>query len=112
MIVPLNSSLDNLLCNRFTRLKQLHWQGLFSLYAQLGNMLQIASSNDFFAARAWGVVAEDFQHPTMLLAYEISLRLLTQHLAALPSLLQHLVILKKKKSHVVARSRRILSVSS
>jgi CHAT domain-containing protein len=39
-------------------------------------------------------VAEDFQHPTILLAYETSLRLLIQHLAALPSLPHHLVILK------------------
>ena len=54
-------------------------------------------------------MAEHFQHPTILLAYETSLRLLIQHLATLPSLPRHLVILEKL--HGVARSRRILSVS-
>ena len=39
-------------------------------------------------------MAEHFQHPMILLAYETSLRLLIQHLATLPSLPQHLVILK------------------
>ena len=43
-------------------------------------------------------MAEDFQHPTILLAYETSLRLLIQHLATLPSLPQHLVILKNLMS--------------
>ena len=43
-------------------------------------------------------MAEDFQHPTILLAYETSLRLLIQHLATLPSLPQHLVILKNLTS--------------
>jgi hypothetical protein len=42
--------------------------------------------------------AEHFQHPTTLLAHETGLRLLIQHLAALPSLPQHLVILKKLTS--------------
>ena len=43
-------------------------------------------------------MAEDFQHPTILLAYETLLRLLIQHLATLPSLPQHLVIPKNLTS--------------
>ena len=87
------------LCSRFTRLKQFQdKEELFSLYAQLVHVPQIVSSIDLCAARAWICVAEDFQHPTMLLAYETSLRLLVQHLATLPSLPQHLGILKSLTS--------------
>ena len=68
----------------------------FSLYAQLGNVLQIVFS--LSAARVWIHAAEHFQHSTMLLAYEISLRLLFQHLAILPSLPRLLVILKNLTS--------------
>ena len=94
-------SLDSLarhLRERFTRLKQLQdKEDLFSLYVQLVHVPQ-TSSIDLFAARAWIRAAEDFQHPTILLAYETSLRLLIQHLATLPSLPQHLVILKNLTS--------------
>jgi CHAT domain-containing protein/tetratricopeptide (TPR) repeat protein len=90
-------SLDNLACDlrsRFTRSKQLRdKEELFSLYAQLVHVPQV-SSVDLSAARGWICAAEDLQHPSLLLAYEISLRLLIQHLATLPSLPQHLVILK------------------
>jgi CHAT domain-containing protein len=93
-----SGSLDNLahhLRIRFTRSNQLHdKEELFSLYAQLVHVAQIVSSNDLSAARSWIRVAEDFQHPTILLAYETSLRLLMQHIVTLPSLPQHLVILK------------------
>jgi CHAT domain-containing protein/tetratricopeptide (TPR) repeat protein len=83
------------LCNRFTWSKQLQdKEELFSLYTQLVHVSQIVSSSDLSAARSWIRVAEDFQHPTILLAYETSLRLLIQHLATMPSLPQHLVILK------------------
>ena len=96
---PLRSnSLNGLaryLCNRFTQSRQLEdKEELFSLYAQLVHVPQTVSSSDLSAARGWTHVAEYFQHPTMLLAYETSLRLLVQHLATLPSLPQHLVILK------------------
>ncbi|KAH0828771.1 hypothetical protein J3R83DRAFT_3209 [Lanmaoa asiatica] len=47
---------------------------------------------------AWIRAAEDFQHPTILLAYHTSLHLLTHHLAALPSLPQHLTFLKSLTS--------------
>ena len=93
-----SESLDNLascLCNRFTRSKQLQdKEELFSLCGQLVHVPQVVSSSDLSAARAWIRVADDFHHPMILLAYETSLRLLVEHLAALPSLPQHLVILK------------------
>ena len=83
------------LCHRFTRSTQLQdKEALFSLYAQLAHVPQVVSSSDLSAAKAWIHVAEDFHHPTTLLAYETSLRLLIQHLATLPSLPQHLIILK------------------
>ena len=96
---PLRSSslnrLAHYLCNRFTQLRQLKdKEELFSLYARLVHVSQMVSSSDLSAARGWIHFAEYFQHPTMLLAYETSLRMLIQHLATLPSLPQHLVILK------------------
>ena len=95
-------SLHNLashLCNRFTRFNQLQdKEELFSLYAQLVHVPQIVSSINLTAAVAWIRVAENFQHPEILLAYETSLRLLIHHLATLPSLPQHLVILKNLTS--------------
>ena len=99
-----SESLHNLalyLGNRFTWAK--HWQlqdkeELFGLYAQLVHVSQIVSSKDFLPAKAWIRVAEHFQHPTLLLAYETSLRLLIQHLATLPSLPRHLGILKSLTS--------------
>jgi hypothetical protein len=97
-----SASLDNLarhLCDRFIRSKQLQdMEEVFRLYAQLVQVPRFVSSDNLSAARAWIRVAEDFQHPTLLLAYETSLRLLIQHLAALPSLPQHLVILKNVMS--------------
>jgi CHAT domain-containing protein/TPR repeat protein len=93
-----SGSLDNLaryLFNRFKCSKQLQdKEELFGLYAQLVHVPQVVSSIDLSAARAWIRVAEDCQHPTILLAYETSLRLLVQHLATLPSLPQHLALFK------------------
>ena len=97
-----SGSLDNLaryLCNRFTRSKQLQdKEELFSLYAQLAHVPKFVSSIDLSAARAWIRVAEHFHHPTILLAYETSFRLPVQCLATLPSLPQHLAILKNLTS--------------
>ncbi|KAI9460681.1 TPR-like protein [Boletus coccyginus] len=97
-----SSSLNNLarhLCDRFIHLRQLKdKEEVFSLYAQLANVRQIVSSADLSTARAWVGIARYFQHPTILLAYKTSLRLLTQHLATLPPLPQHLVILKNLTS--------------
>ena len=93
-----SNSLDNLACHlhsRFSRLKQLQdEEELFSLYTQLVHVTQTVSSSDFSAARAWIRVAEDFQHHTILVAYETCLRLLVQHLATLPSLPRHHIIVK------------------
>ena len=93
------NDLARFLCNRFTRSNQLQdKEELFTLYTQLVHAPQIVSSNDLSAAKAWIRAAEDFQHPTMLLVYESPLRLLIQHLATLPSLPRHLVILKNLTS--------------
>ena len=94
--------MNSLACHlrsRFVRWKQLQDQEeLFSLYAQLGNVTQTVSSSDLSAARVWIRAAEDFKHPTLLPAYETVFRFLVQHLAALPSLPHHLVILKERTS--------------
>ncbi|KAF8429907.1 CHAT domain-containing protein [Boletus edulis BED1] len=91
-------SLDNLarhLGDRFAWLRQPKDQEeLFSLYAQLVHLSPYVSSSDLYTARAWIRIAEYFQHPTILLAYETSLRLLIQHLTALPSSPRHLVVLR------------------
>jgi CHAT domain-containing protein/tetratricopeptide (TPR) repeat protein len=103
-----SASLDNLaryLYNRFTRLKQLQdKEELFGLYAQLVHVPQVVGCTDLSAAKAWICAAEDFQHPTILLAYETSLRLLIQHLTTLPSLPQHLVILKTLTSSLAVNA--------
>ncbi|KAN0084259.1 CHAT domain containing protein [Tylopilus felleus] len=75
-------SLNNLalhLQTRFRRSRNLEdKEEVFNLYAQLALVPQL--------------------HPTLLLAYETTLRFLIQHLAALPSLPQHHVVLKKLTS--------------
>jgi len=95
-------SLDNLahcLHDRFSHLRQLKdKEEVFNLYSQLARVSQIISSTDLSAARAWIHMAQRFQHPTVLLAYETSLRLITEHLATLPPLPQHLTTLKKLTS--------------
>ena len=58
-----------------------HWTILHAT-SLLVHVPKIVSSVDLSAARAWIHVAEDFQHPMVLLAYETSLRLrLIRHLA-------------------------------
>ena len=71
---------------------------VFSLYLQLLDIPHVVSSADLSAARAWISAAESFQDPSTLLAYETSLRLLVQLLSTLPSLPQHLDVLKKVTS--------------
>ncbi|KAI9573063.1 CHAT domain-containing protein [Boletus coccyginus] len=71
---------------------------MFSLYTQLARVSQIISSADLSATREWIHMAHRFQHPTTLLAYETSLRFLTEHLATLPSLPQHLTTMKNLTS--------------
>ena len=90
------ADLADYLRSRFALSKWLQDQEeLFSLFTQLAHMTQTVSTGDLSSARTWIRVAEDFQHPTLLLAYETALRFLAQHLATLPSLPQHLVIFKK-----------------
>ncbi|KAF8436254.1 CHAT domain-containing protein [Boletus edulis BED1] len=95
-------SLSNLASALYTRFMQLSQaddkKSLFSLYAQLVDAPQLVSSTDLSTARAWIRVAEEFQHPSTLLAYETSLRLLIHHLATLPLLPQHLIILKERSA--------------
>ncbi|KAF8132848.1 TPR-like protein [Boletus edulis] len=97
-----STSLSNLASALYARFMQLSQaddkKSLFSLYAQLVDAPQLVSSTDLSAARAWIRVAEEFQHPSTLLAYETSLRLLIHHLAALPLLPQHLIILKERSA--------------
>ncbi|KAF8431636.1 CHAT domain-containing protein [Boletus edulis BED1] len=92
-------SLASALYTRFIQLRQADdKKSIFSLYAQLVDAPQLMSSTDLSAARAWIRVAEEFQHPSTLLAYETSLRLLIHHLSTLPSLPQHLIILKERSA--------------
>ena len=83
------------LCTRFTRSSQLKdKEELFSLYAQLAHLPSMMSSTNLAAAKAWIRAAENFHHPTTLLAYQTYLRLLTHHVATLPPLPQHRTLLK------------------
>ena len=75
---------------------------LFSLYTELARVTETVSSCDLSATRAWVNVAEYCRHPTTLLAYQTALRLLVQHLATLPSLPQHLTVLKSHTSSLAA----------
>ena len=60
------------------------------------------SPNDLSAAKAWVNAAEDFHHSTTLLAYETAVRLLVQHLTALPSLPQNLTVIRSSTSSLAA----------
>ncbi|KAN0085728.1 CHAT domain containing protein [Tylopilus felleus] len=97
-----SSTLNNLALALHTRFRQSmilkDKEELFDLYAQLALVPQLVFSSDIPVARTWIGVAEQFHHPTLLLAYETALRLLIQHLATLPSLPQHHVILKELTS--------------
>ena len=89
------ANLASHLRSRFASSKQLQdKEELFSLYAQLAHITQTVSSSDLSSTREWIRVAEDFRHPSLLLAYEAALRFLDQHVATLPPLPQHLVIFK------------------
>ncbi|KAI9567924.1 CHAT domain-containing protein [Boletus coccyginus] len=91
-------SLDNLaryLHDRFSHSRQLKdKEEVFNLYTQLVRVSQIVSSADLSAVREWVRMAHHFQHPIILLAYETSLQLLAEYLATLPSLPQHLSIIR------------------
>ena len=93
-----SQSLKNLagyLSTRFMRLSQLKDKDeLFDIYAQLAHLPSMVSSTDLSAARTWIRVAENFHHPTTLLAYQTCLRLLTHHVATLPPLPRHRTLLR------------------
>ena len=93
------SNLAGYLHTRFTQSSQsLDKEELFNIYAQLADSPSMVSSTTLSAARAWIAVAEDFHHPTTLLAYQTALRLLTHHVATLPPLPQHRTVLKNLTS--------------
>ncbi|KAG8221724.1 TPR-like protein [Butyriboletus roseoflavus] len=95
---PLHSLAD-LLYTRFMRLSEAKdKEEVFSLYAELAQVPHVLSLDDLSAIDAWVYDAEYHHHPTTLLAYETSLRLLIQHLNALPTLPRHLSILKNLTS--------------
>ena len=84
------------LYTRFKKSSQLEdKEETFTLYAQLAHPFSVVSSTDLSAARAWIRAAEEFHHPTTLLAYQTSLRLLTHHVTTLPPLPQHRTLLKR-----------------
>jgi hypothetical protein len=90
---------------RFTQSNELKdREDLFSLYTELSNISQTLSLDDLSAAKQWITDAEDFRHPTVLLAYQTSLRLLVQHLATLPSLPNNLHIFKDLASSLAIDS--------
>ncbi|KAN0100614.1 CHAT domain containing protein [Tylopilus felleus] len=97
-----SSSLNNLALHLHTRFRRSRIlndkEELFNLYSQFALVPRLVFSSDIPVARTWIGVAEQFQHPTLLLAYETALRFLIQHLATLPSLPQHHVVLKKLTS--------------
>ena len=69
-------------------------------------------SSDLSAARPWIRVAEDFQHPGILLAYGTSIRLLTQYLVILKNLTSSLAVLDAfsacLRKHTPARAVELL----
>ncbi|KAN0083977.1 CHAT domain containing protein [Tylopilus felleus] len=97
-----SSSLNHLAVDLHTRFRRSgnlkDKEEMFNLCAQLALVPQLVFSSDIRVARTWIGVAEQFQHPTLLLAYETALRFLIQHLATVPSLPQHHVVLKKLTS--------------
>ena len=81
------------------RFKHLHDMGdlreTFTLYSQLSDVAHTVSFADFECAKQWIQAAEECEHTTTVLAYQTFLRFSVQHLATLPSLPQHLAILKQ-----------------
>ena len=96
-------NLTGYLFNRLTRSRQEQdKEELFSLYPQLVHLPKITSPYDLRAAESWISIAEDFQHPTLLLAYETFFQLLVQYIATLPSLPPHNAIPQNLTSSLAA----------
>ena len=71
-------------------------QDSFNLYSQLSDIPQTVSFVDLEYAKRWIQAAEECEHTTTVLAYQTFLRFSVQHLATLPSLPQHLALLKQR----------------
>jgi CHAT domain-containing protein len=71
-------------------------QESFNLYSQLSDVPQTVSFVDLKYAKRWIRAAEECAHTTTVLAYQTFLRFSVQHLATLPSLPQHLALLKQR----------------
>ena len=70
-------------------------QETFNLYSQISNGSQTVSFADLECAKRWIQAVEECEHTTTVLAYQTFLRFSVQHLSTLPSLPQHLAILKQ-----------------
>ena len=70
-------------------------QETFKLYSELPDVSQTVSFADLEGAKQWIQAAEEYEHTTTVLAYQTFLRFSVQHLATLPSLPQHLALLKQ-----------------
>ena len=77
-------------------------KNLFSLYAELEHVSQTVFSYDLSVTREWVDAAEKSHHPTTLSAYETALRLLVEQSVAIPSLPQHLALIKSISSSLAA----------
>ena len=66
----------------------------FNLCSRLSNDSHTVSLADLECAKQWIQAAEECEHTTTVLAYQTFLRFSVQHLATLPSLPQHLALLK------------------
>ena len=69
-------------------------QETFNLYSQLSAVSRTVYFADLEWAKQWIQAAEECEHTTTVLAYQTFLRFSVQHLATLPSLPQHLALLK------------------
>ena len=71
------------------------FQEAFNLYSQLSDLSHTASLAELDWVKGWIEEAEECKHSTTVLAYQTFLRLSIHYFATLPSLPQHLVLLKQ-----------------
>ena len=94
-------SLGNLADSLHSRFKQSTMHDLsdleetFNIYSQLSKVSQSVSLADLECAKQWIQAAEEYNHTTTILAYQMCLRFSVQHFATLPSLPQHIALLKQ-----------------
>ncbi|KAG1722845.1 CHAT domain-containing protein [Suillus occidentalis] len=88
-----SDSLDNLACrlrDRFTqRAIPSDLDEAFSLFLQLSHISHAVSRRDLAAAKSWATSAEKTNHGSALLAYQIALKFLDQHVTLLSSSSRH-----------------------